>query len=117
MTHVDRKLREKRICKIIMSKNFKNDIQFQGNETWISNYGNQILIYLNISIFYIYVFSVAGRNLIFYFNFQATSATGQALLKTLTMIIENQQISCKFHFFGGLLFFFCHIKMPKHPTC
>ena len=33
-------------------------------------FGNQILVYENISIFYI--FSVAGRNLIFCFIFQAT---------------------------------------------
>ena len=36
MIHVDRKLTENRICKIIMSTILKNNLQIQGHETWIS---------------------------------------------------------------------------------
>ena len=34
--HVDRKLTENRICKIIMSTILKNNLQIQGRETWVS---------------------------------------------------------------------------------
>ena len=36
MIHVDSKLREKRICKIIMLIILKSNFQVQGHETWIS---------------------------------------------------------------------------------
>ena len=36
-THVDVKLREKRICEIITSTILKNSLQIEGNETYISN--------------------------------------------------------------------------------
>ena len=36
MIHVDSKLTQNRICKIIMSTILKNNLQMQGHETWIS---------------------------------------------------------------------------------
>ena len=36
MIHVDSKLTQNRICKIIMSTILKNNLQIQGHETWIS---------------------------------------------------------------------------------
>ena len=92
-----------------------------GFQKWVRSildwpiYGNQILIYLNISIFYSYVFSVAGRNLTFSFQFSSYT-TRQVFLNTLAMNIENQHSCCKFHFLSGFLFFFCHINMLKTPN-
>ena len=37
MIHVDSKLTENRICKIIMSTTLKSNLQIQGHETWFSN--------------------------------------------------------------------------------
>ena len=39
MIHVDRKLTENRICKIIMSTILKNNLHIQGHETWVSKGG------------------------------------------------------------------------------
>ena len=36
MIHVDSKLTENRICKIIMSTILKNNLQIQSHETWVS---------------------------------------------------------------------------------
>ena len=36
MIHVDSKLTENRICKIIMSTILKNNFQIQVHETWVS---------------------------------------------------------------------------------
>ena len=36
MIHVDSKLAQNKICKIIMSTILKNNLQIQGHETWIS---------------------------------------------------------------------------------
>ena len=65
MIHGDSKLTENRICEIIMSTILKNNLQIHVHETWVSKSDcghSLILIYLNISVFSIYILSVAGRN-------------------------------------------------------
>ena len=77
-------------------------------------YGNQILIYLNISIFYLC--SQCSRSK-FNFLFQLSSyATKKVFLKiSLAINMASQDSYCKFPFLDGFLFFCCHSKMPKTP--
>ena len=77
-------------------------------------YGNQILIYLNISVFYLY--SQCSRSK-FNFLFQLLSYTAEKAFFNISFAINmaNQHSYCKFHFFVAFLIFFCRSKMPKTP--
>ena len=72
-------------------------------------YGNQILIYLNTSIFYLR--SQCSRSK-FNFLFQLSSyATKKVSLNVFLAInMASQDCYCKFHFLGGF-----HSQMPKTP--
>ena len=77
-------------------------------------YGNQILIYLNISVFDLY--SQCSRSK-FNFLFQLSSYTAEEAFFNISFAINmaSQHSYCKFHFFVAFLFFFCGSKMPKTP--
>ena len=77
-------------------------------------YGNQILIYLNISVFYLY--SQCSRSK-FNFLFQLSSYTAEEAFFNISFAINmaSQHSYCKFHFFVVFLIFFCRSKMPKTP--
>ena len=79
-----------------------------------SVYGNQILIYLNISVFYLY--SQCSRSK-FNFLFQLLNYTAEKVFFNISLDINmaSQHSYCKFRFFVAFLYFFWHSKMRKTP--
>ena len=106
MIHVDSKLTENRICKI-MSTILKNNLQIQ---PWFEKVivVNQILIYLNVSVFYLY--SQCSRQK-FYFLFQLSSYTAKKVFFNISLAINmaSQYFYCQF----PLLILYFSFVIPK----
>ena len=107
MIRVDSKLTENRISKI-MSTILKDNLQIQ---PWFEKVivVNQILIYLNVSVFYLY--SQCSRQK-FYFLFRLSSYTAKKVFFNTSLAINmaSQYFYCQFHF---LLLFYFSFVIPK----